>query len=171
MISFPVEMLFQRIIHTLERDIIPLLGSSFSKAQATGIVSLLTNIAPRLEQRCDLLKEEIEENRAILREVLGTIVEQKTILRLSPYESKTITKLEDMLIKVSSTDSRVLTDENKRLLQILVDTIRELNSLETLLPPAVYIGLKDKIRGHLRRQLEREMAFLASTKFGRMSSI
>lgn len=165
MISFPIDILFQRIIHTLEKDIIPLLGSPFSRTQATGIISLLSNIAPRLEHRCDLLRQETEENRDILKDILVAIREEK-----KASQNERITQLEDQLIKVFAPAAEILAEENKRLLRILVDTIRSLDSLETILPPSLYISLKDKIKGHLRRQLKREMAFLTSTKFGRMSS-
>jgi hypothetical protein len=171
MISFPIEILFQRIIHTLDKDIIPSLGPSFSKVQATGIVSLLSNIAPRLELQCKIIKEEIEENRTILREIITILGKEKKHLRLSLHQIERLTKLENQLNKVSSPSLGNLVDENKKLLQILVDTIRVLNSLETIMPTAIYSQLKDKMRGHMRRQLNREMSFLTSTKFGRMSSV
>lgn len=153
--AISVEMMVPRIIRTLEEDIIPNLTDPFLRGEAFAILGMLSNLAARIEERCDVIEPENQGIRAILRKIL----EEAGHASMDEGLRRT---LEEAL----AVEGR-LGEANIRLKEALVQVIRALPRWG--LAPEKEAALTAMIHQHLRNQLNRDLALRQPTRIGRIS--
>ena len=162
--TVPLDTLLKRILENLDEMIIPSLPTPFLRTQAIAVFSLLNNVAPRLEDRCDLVGVENRETRALLCQLQEALRRDQTLTALPQAHSLHIS----IVGWLGAGPWASLAEENKHLKQALSETIKATYDMEKEAPSQTLADVHRLIRTFLRAQLDRDLALYRPTRSGRM---
>ncbi len=148
-----MSLIIERCAQTLEEVVVPQVSGSYAAAQASAVAQLLKTLAPAVELKGHVLREENEAMSSVLR----AVYEQ---LSATPASASHGHLLEDMNASLTATADAACnpSEANFRLKGLLVGTIAALDALETVLSETLLQPLRQRIRIVLRQQLDNELA-------------
>lgn len=151
------ELLLRRLTDTVERGLSQHLPTPYLRSQSIAIVSLLSNLAERMEERAELLAPGSREMRKILEEALEILSSVKgATTAIKPIKAT---------LELASTS---LIEESAALRQALYQAIEALYHWESKLDGERLAALRIRIRVHLRRQLDQDLAIYRPVRAGKM---
>ncbi len=151
------ELLLRRLTDTVERSLSQQLPTPYLRSQSTAIVSLLSNLAERMEEKAELLAPGSREMRNILEESLE-------ILSAVKGAGTAIKPIKTTLGMTSTSHI----EESAALRQALYQAIEALYRWESKLDSERLAALRIRIRVHLRCQLDQDMAIYHPVRAGKM---
>ena len=151
------ELLLRRLTGTVEQGITQNLPTPYLRSQSIAIVSLLSNLAERMEEKAELLAPRNREMRNILEETLE-------LLSAVKGAGTTIRIIRETL--GAACTSQI--EENSALRRALYQAIEAIYRWESKLDGERLAALRVRIRAHLRRQLDQDLAIYRPVRAGKM---
>lgn len=152
-----LELLLNRISATVEQEFTQHLPTTYLRSMAIATASLLSNLAARAEEKSSLLAAANQEMRAIL--------EEARLLLSGVREAAALNR--SLKTELAATRPS-LSEDNAALRRALYETIQALYRCEGRLDGERLGALRVRIRTHLRRQLDQDLAIYHPVRAGKM---
>lgn len=161
-----IEQQFSGICRTLEEEVIPELSSPYIRGQVYSIMEILNQMQNWVEPRCDLMREEIEKTREVIKAISDGLES------LGPEAPEGVS---DFTIKVSA-HKRELPVDGPALIEIRDETNLILDqgqglfhaALEKIDPPSREM-IESLLKNHLGSLARRNLKLCRPTLLGKIS--
>lgn len=155
-----VPLMLERTAQFLEQQVVPQLATPWLMQKVMMSGNLLRLLAVSVEEKSQDLREENEGMRQALEKVLEVLQGERTLSH-NQVRNGLVERLGREL-KGADVAAPDLSEENQKLKEMLVETIKGLDALTDDLPQETMSSLKQPIRSAIRLQLDHSLARLAA---------